>query len=77
MDISLADVMIHIDENLPAERRAEISDHLREIDGVVSVSNHAEKAHLTIVQYRPDKVTAKALVETARREGVHAELVGL
>jgi len=77
MDISLADVMIHIDETLSGERRTEIEDRLRAIDGVVSVANHADKAHLTIVEYQPDKVNSKVLVAMARRDGVHAELVGL
>lgn len=77
MDISLADVMIHIDETLSAERRSQIEEHLRALDGVVSVSNPADKTHLTIVEYRPEKVSSQQLLEVARRDGVHAELVGL
>jgi hypothetical protein len=77
MDISLADVMIHIDETLPSARRGEVEERLRGFDGVVSVRNSDEKPHLVIVEYRPDKVKAQALLASVRSEGVHAELVGL
>lgn len=77
MDISLADVMIHIDENLPSERRSEIESRLRQIDGVVSVRMPPDKPHLTIIEYRPDKTAAQALLWNVRQTGAHAELIGL
>jgi len=77
MDISLADVMIHIDEKLSSEQRREIEERLRALEGVVSVANTADKSQLTIVEYQPDKVSSKLLLAMARRDGVHAELVGL
>jgi hypothetical protein len=77
MDITLTDVMIHIDETLPAETRAEVEGRLRAVDGVVSVKNPDSKPHLTIVEYRPDKTDAQALLRGVREQGYHAELVGL
>lgn len=77
MDISLSDVLIHIDENLSTARRAEVEDRLRNVDGVVSVHNPDDKPHLTVVEYRPDKVDSQALLHTARTDGIHAQLVGL
>lgn len=77
MDIQLSDVLIHIDESLTAERRASVETQLRAIDGVVSVHNPDDKPHLTLVEYRPDKVDSQTLLERVKGEGVHAELVGL
>ena len=77
MDISLSDVLIHIDENLSTARRAEVEDRLRNVDGVVSVHNPDDKPHLTVVEYRPDKVDSQVLLHTARTDGIHAQLVGL
>jgi hypothetical protein len=77
MQTSLSDVLIHIDENLSAEGRAEVEDRLREIEGVVSVHNPHEKPHLTIVQYVPNKTDAQALLREVQAQGCRAELVGL
>jgi len=77
MDISLSDVMIHIDETLPIERRGKVEEQLRAVDGVVSVHNPADKPHLMLVQYRPDLANSQSLLARVRGEGVHAELVGL
>lgn len=77
MDIQLADVLLHIDENLTQDRRGEVEERLRGIDGVVSVHNPDTRPHLTLVQYRPDKVSSQALLKATMAEGIHAELVGL
>jgi len=77
MNISLSDVLIHIDESLTPERRGEIESRLRAVDGVVSVHNPDDRPHLTIVEYRPDKTDAQVLLAGVHAEGVHAELVGL
>jgi hypothetical protein len=77
MDIQLADVLLHIDETLSPERRGEVEERLRSSEAVVSVHNPETKPHLTLVQYRPDKVSAQSLLEAALAEGVHAELIGL
>lgn len=77
MDMQLADVTIHVDENLDAAQRAEIEHKLRAIDGVVSVSNHDARPHLSIVEYDPNKVASSALLDAVRRENVHAEMIGL
>lgn len=77
MDISLSDVLIHIDETLPTEARAKVESQLREVDGVVSVHNPDDKPHLTLVEYVQDKTNAQALLRGVRDQGFHAELVGL
>jgi phage-related protein len=77
MDIQLADVVVHIDQTLERERRSEIEEHLRAIDGVISVHNPDEKPHLAIVEYDPDKTSSAVILNTITVHGVQAELVGL
>jgi hypothetical protein len=77
MNISLTDVLIHIDDALESDQRQGLETRLREIDGVVSVKNPDDRPHLTLVQYVPDKVSAQNLLKIVTGEGVRAELVGL
>ena len=77
MDIQLADVIVHIDQTLERERRTEIEEQLRAIDGVVSVHNPDDRPHLAIIEYNPDRTSSAAILNTVTVQGVHAELVGL
>ncbi len=73
----LADVTLHIDENLGAESRSAIIDKIRAMDGVDSILNHDDRPHLTLVRYDPDSASAAAILATVRTSGVHAEMIGL
>lgn len=77
MDIQLADVVVHIDQTLERERRTEIEDHLRAIDGVISVHNPDDRPHLALVEYNPEKTSSAAILNTVTVQGVTAELIGL
>ncbi len=77
MDIQLADVIVHIDENLPKDQRAQIEEKLRAIDGIVSVHNPDDRPHLSVVGFNPEVSSSGAILETVKSQGVHAELVGL
>ncbi len=77
MDIQLADVVVHIDQTLESDRRSQIEEELRAIDGVVSVHNPDDRPHLAIVEYNPDKTNSAAILSTITTQGVHAELIGL
>jgi myo-inositol-hexaphosphate 3-phosphohydrolase len=77
MDIQLVDVTIHVDETLPEEQREVLVDKVREHDGVVSVGNHADKPHLLVVEYNPDKVNSQEILGFVKNQGVHAELIGM
>ncbi len=77
MDIHLADVVVHIDQTLERERRAQIEEQLRAVDGVVSVHNPDNRPHLTLVQYDPAKTSSAVILDTVTAQGVRAELVGL
>ena len=75
--MEMVDVTIHIDESVDHERRVKIADIVRESKGVMGVAHHDEKPHLMIVEYNPEMVSAKDLLQLVRGQGVHAELVGL
>jgi hypothetical protein len=79
MDINLADVTLHVDEELSEEARSALEDALRERDGVVSVhfNTNAEHSHLAVVEFNPDKVGSKDLLSIVKFQGYHGELVGL
>lgn len=77
MDIQLADVTVHIDENLDAALRARIEEKVRAVEGVVSFHNPEDRPHLVVVEYNPERVNSSAILEAVKGEGVHAELIGL
>ena len=77
MDIQLADVTLHIDKNLSSEQRGTIEESLRALDGVVSIHNPDKTPHLTLVEYDPDVITSRTILQRVTNQGVDAELVGL
>lgn len=77
MDISIPDVMIHVDESLPTNEMHRLEDRLRTDAGVISACVSHEDSHLLLITYNPDHTTAHHLLDLIKREGVHAELVGL
>jgi hypothetical protein len=72
-----ADVIIHIDEAIDHDRRAQIVAMVRSQAGVASVVQPDARPHLMSVRYDPKIVSAHALLDAVRHQGVHAELVGL
>jgi hypothetical protein len=77
MNIPIVDVVLHIDETLDRQRRSQIEDALRAMDGVVSIHNPDDRPHLCVIAYNHDKTSSAALLRTVTNEGVHAELIGL
>lgn len=74
--MDMADVVIHINESVDHDRRVQIAEAIRGHEGVMGVAHHDEKPHLLIVEFNPDKVHAKELLQVALGMGVHAQLVG-
>lgn len=77
MNINLVDITLHIDENLSTEQRETIEESLRALDGVVSIHNSEKTPHLTIVQYNPDTINSRGILNRVTDQGAHAELIGL
>jgi hypothetical protein len=77
MNIQLADVTVHIDQTLEPDRRSEMENVLRAIEGVVSVHNPNDRPHLYVVEYNPEKTGSAAILGAVTAQGVVAELIGL
>lgn len=77
MNVQLADVLVHIDQNLNPEQRSFIETTLRAMDGVISVHNPQDRPHLSLVEYVPEKTSSQAILSAVTGRGVHAELIGL
>ena len=73
----MADVTIHIHEAIDHERSTQIADTLRTHKGVMAVAHHDKTSHLMIIEYDPDTVTSRELLQVALDQGVHAQLIGL
>jgi hypothetical protein len=76
-DIQLADVTVHIDEDVSDEQRVRIENALRALDGVVSVHMPSDKRHLIVVEYDAEVNHSQEILRCVRQERVHAVLVGL
>lgn len=77
MDINLADVTIHIDETLDDSGRNKLEEAFRGRDGVVSVLINPDRPHLVVVEYNPQTINSRDLVDIPRFHGLRGELVGL
>ena len=75
--MEMADVTIHLNETIDHERRTQIADAVRTHKGVMAVAHHDAKSHLMIIEYDPDTVTSRELLQVALDQGVHAQLIGL
>ena len=76
-DIELVDVTVHFDPILSINKRANIEDAIRGLQGVVSVHMPKDKPHLAVVEYNPERVNSQTILDTATDQGDHAELIGL
>ncbi len=76
MNIQLADVMLHVDQALDADRRHRLTEAVREDQGVVGVGLHDFAPHLMLIAYNPASTSAASILQRATAEGLRAELVG-
>ncbi len=77
MNDKVADVVVHIDETLTADRLKSLADAIRGVDGVISAGAQDKTPHLVTVLYNPDNVNSKEILDKVKKEGCHAELVGI
>ena len=77
MTTKAADVMLHIDETLPADQLRTLESHLYKMGGVLSATNRDDKPHMIMVTYDPDKVQSHDILVKVQNEGIHAQLIGL
>lgn len=73
----VADVIVHIDETLGPDRLKAIEGAIHAMDGVVSACGRDDKPHLITVTYNPEHVSSHDILDKVKKEGCHAELVGM
>ena len=76
MNIRHAEVTLHIDEATSHEERENFRDALLAMEGVMAASYHDERPHLILIEYNPDAINSIAFVSAAKKNGLHAELIG-
>lgn len=77
MNNHIADVMVHVDEDLDEASLLELEDEIRGDRGVVSVGHNPGRLHLLMVAYDSDVARPISFVQQLKEHGLHAELVGL
>jgi hypothetical protein len=75
MDISVVDMMVHLNETVPAERMNELEEVLRTDACVISACS--SNPHLLMVTYNPACTTSGNVLNMVQAQGLHANLVGL
>lgn len=72
------DVLIYVHPELSAENRARVAQGVAKSVGVIAASFDKHKhPHALTVQYDPDAVQSKQILEVVRRHDPAASLVGL
>ena len=77
METNLAEVTLHIDEDTSHDEREKFRDVLLSMDGVMAAAYHDEKPHLIMIEYNPDLINSIEFVDAAKKQSLHAELIGL
>ena len=77
METNLAEVTLHIDEDTSHDEREKFRDVLLSMDGVMAAAYHDEKPHLIMIEYNPDVINSIEFVDAAKKQRLHAELIGL
>lgn len=77
MNIDLADITLHVDEELDDEGLVQLENAFRQREGVISVHVDRKRPHLFVLEYNPKAVHSKDLVKIPEFQGLHAELIGL
>jgi hypothetical protein len=72
-----SDIVIHIDENLDDGRIHRLEKELSDERGVLSACCHENTPHLLVVNFDADAVRPSEIVQSVRKRGLHAEMLGL
>jgi hypothetical protein len=76
-EMSISDVMIHIQESLSGAARAALATRLRGVDGVIAPRFNPGTEHLLLVAFNPAKTRPGELLAVVREAGRGAKLVGV
>ena len=70
-----ADIMIHINESLDANKQQGLESELRAIDGVIAP--RFNKPHLLVIAYNSEVTSSPVLLKQVINKGYQAQVVGL
>jgi multidrug efflux pump subunit AcrB len=77
MSNGMVDVTVHINEALDSMLRGELAEKLRRIRGVTNALIHDKTPHLMVVEFDPDQLGTRDILDAVTGAGVRAELIGL
>lgn len=72
-----ADVLLHVNETLDEGSLRRLEDEINENVGVMGVAHHPRRPHLLKVDYDAEISRPQEFLRPIRRQGLHAQLVGL
>lgn len=75
-EVSMVDLVIHIDETLDEVRRRSLLTTVREAKGIIAVGYHNETPNLMIVVFDPKDIASADVLNLVKSAGVHAEFTG-
>ncbi|BDB13724.1 hypothetical protein [Acidithiobacillus ferrooxidans] len=77
MTTSHVKVLIHVNDVFDEGTSRPLLTCLREVPGVTQVSFDPKQEHLVVVQYQPDTISSKELLDGVLKRGHQAQLIGL
>jgi len=77
MHDEVANVIVHVNENLEEHALNSLEDEMREEWGVVSVDHNPKHPHLLMVSYDSAITQSSTFIQQFQERGLHAQLVGL
>ena len=76
MSATIADITVHIDEDLNDRELVNLEQAIRSDEGVVSVGHNDKDKHLMMVLYDPENIRGRDILNRVTDQGFHGELVG-
>lgn len=77
MGTTLADVLVHVNENVDEATICRIERDMRNDVGVISVGHRTGQSHLLMVVYDSGITRAVRLLRPLQAQGLHAQVIGL
>jgi hypothetical protein len=75
--MDIVDMIVHVDETIPAEKMHELENAVRTDACVISACSSNENPHMLLVTYNPACTSSGKVLNMVQAQGIHAELVGL
>lgn len=70
------EIVVHVDDALAAEQQAELISDLCKNGGVEAAHFTPGHAHLLVIDYDRDQLSAHDVLDRVRRDHLRAELIG-